>query len=113
MAAMGIAASVLLSLALAAEADPHAEFAAQVEADFLSGQDGFSKRIDADALVQRAVGGLNLPNDFQQGMRQGIAKGGAPAAKEIQRSLAAGGSLKLLRVRPVGGEPRALFRFIH
>jgi tetratricopeptide (TPR) repeat protein len=65
-------------------------------------------------LVERLAGDLGLPaaaqGEFLKGARTSLQRGGF--AQQIRKATADGGSYELLRVHPVNGQGRALFRMV-
>ena len=101
----------------AAKLDPAVEktfvdFAKKIEATINAGDASFlDKAIDINALLDRAIQGLNVPPQLMSGFRTGVGKlqfGTAVVTQSVQN----GGSYKFLRLRSVKGETRAIFRLL-
>lgn len=103
--------SLLLSVERARAETPKA-FAQRIASSMQSG-DGtvLDHAIDIDVILERAYRGLDVSEasrrDFGTGVKKTFSFGSA-IAKEIESA----GSYELLRVRPVQGKQRALFRLI-
>lgn len=106
---------VTLSLLLSVEsarAETAKAFAQRIASSMQSG-DGtvLDRAIDVDAILERTYRGLDASEagrrDFGTGVKKTFSFGSA-IAKEIEST----GSYELLRVRPVQGKQRALFRLI-
>lgn len=65
------------------------------------------------AFADRALKSLSAPESFRKRFKDNADEFGTQIFAELMKKAAApGGSMKLLRVRVVDGEPRALFRLI-
>ncbi len=75
----------------------------------------FNEVIDWPALLDRAMGGIEIPTAFNQGFKKGVMSSlGDPGGvfEQLATPCKSGGYLKLLRVREVKGRPRPLIRLI-
>jgi hypothetical protein len=102
----------LALLAGSARAETPQAFAQRIAAAVQSGNGtALDDAIDVDALLERTYRGLDASDksrrEFALGVKQSFGFGGM-IAKELEES----GSYELLRVRPVKGKQRALFRLI-
>lgn len=99
-------------LAGSARAETAAAFAQRVAAAVERGDGAVLDRaIDLDTLLERSYRGLDASAKSKREFATGVKSSfgfGAAIAKEIETS----GSYELLRVRPVKGKQRALFRLI-
>jgi tetratricopeptide (TPR) repeat protein len=74
-------------------------------------ESAFKAAIDIDAMMDRAVAGLEVPanlrRDFLAGLRSTMN-----FSRGIRKAIEADGSYKFLRIHNVDGEPRVIFRMI-
>jgi hypothetical protein len=68
--------------------------------------------IELDVILETATRGIDAPNDFKAGFTDSV-RDSFKLGVEIASKIEQGGSIKLLRMREQGGQPRALFRFLH
>jgi tetratricopeptide (TPR) repeat protein len=88
------------------------KLAARIEETMNAGDASvFDGALDIDAVLDRALFGLEVSSELRAGLRSGMTSG-SNLAQATCKAIAGGGSYKLLRVHDVAGERRALFRMI-
>lgn len=115
-----VAAFALLAFpASSADARPTTEaagqaFARSLESTIAVGDPTvFKNGFDCRTALERALAPIDSPAQMKAEFTKGAAEGCGSFGDQIAALATQGGSYKLLRVRPVGGAPRALFRLIH
>jgi|GEM_PF-4007485 len=92
---------------------PYEEFARKIEEAVQKNRPKeLAATMRADVLLARTLRDVPLHKDFHKPMELGIAQGIASLAKSVCDVVAKDGFYKLLRVRVVDGEVRALYRMI-
>ena len=117
-----LAFAAVLALPSAAAADPpkptfedlkaHTEFAQKMERAIRENDaESFKEFFDSEALSARFLKNLAAPESFPKSVKSRLDTFGSQFFAELAKKAPAHGcGVKLLRVRLVGGEPRALFR---
>jgi hypothetical protein len=103
---------VILAEQIAAPVQRMSEFGQQFAAAITRGDFATAEEmVDMDALLDRATAGVSAPDDFNRAFRQGI-KLKTELLTSLFKATHDGGTYRLLRVRQVNGESRALFRLV-
>lgn len=71
---------------------------------------GADAEFDIDAFLDRTTAGVSSTPQYDQGFRSGVKEGSALLGQIVRA--ANGGSYRLLRIRQVSGQTRALFRML-
>lgn len=96
-----------------AELKPYEEFARKLEEAVQKNRPKeFAASMRADVLLARTVRAMPIHKDFYKPMEQGLGEGIAALSKSVCDVVAKDGFYKLLRVRVIDGEVRALCRLI-
>lgn len=110
-----ISMNLLLALLLASQALSEADaldLARKIEKSIAEEGGGWVDRaFDVDAMVDRALQGVEASEASKSGFRKGVKKSFS-VGKKIAENLKGEASFKFLRVRTVDGRTRALFRLI-
>jgi predicted negative regulator of RcsB-dependent stress response len=115
MYSIAIAISAVLSSAPATQAGEEFEaFARGVERGIAEGR-ADALTLDIDSLAQRVTADIPAPEKFRTGFVNGMKSSGVDRSlsKQLAESARAGGSTRLLRVRPTKGGARALYRVLN
>jgi tetratricopeptide (TPR) repeat protein len=88
-------------------------FARNIEATVAKGDaSALAAGMDWDAVLNKAMAGAPATPKVEADFRAGFLKGVVSFQESILKAVTGGGSYKLLRVRQVGAQPRALFRLL-
>jgi len=88
------------------------EFARKVEETINAGDPSIlDKAFDRGAMLALALDGLDVSPQTMSGINAGL-KDFSLGSLVVAQSIRSGGSYKFLRLRTVGGQPRALFRLL-
>ena len=106
--------SLTLALALAAApTDAELEtFGKAIAADLSAGRDGVSPRTDFDALVDRALRGIDTPADFREGFIKGLKQGSSQSWKALASGAAGKATITFKRVTTTAGLPSVSLRVL-
>ena len=113
-----LALALLAFAPVAASAKPVTDAAGQAFAKDLEGTIAvgdptvFKNGFDCLTALERALAPIDSPAQMKAEFTKGAAEGCAGFGDQIAGLVSQGGSYKLLRVRSIGGSPRALFRLI-
>ncbi len=107
--------ALVLSLTLCA-APTDAEltrFGQAIAFDFMAGQDGASSRMDLEALVDRSLSGVTLPDGFRKGFIKGLKQGFDQSWRALATEVSNGGTVAYRRNVTLEGQPAVQLRVLY
>jgi len=87
------------------------QFCQELEQTVAAGDpQALTQAVDWDEIIQRATASLDRPEESRQVIDIGVRRSGSNLGQQVMEAIQNGGSYRLLRVRTIDGETRAIMR---
>ncbi|MFT3712857.1 MAG: hypothetical protein QM817_34830 [Archangium sp.] len=111
------ALALSLSLISSAAAPPTdaelTEFGKALAADFMGGKDPVTSKVDGNLLLDRALNGTKVPDDFRRGFVKGLAQGFRQSFGALAAETGNGGSVRWMRNVKIDGQSGVQLRVLY